>query len=280
MAIGTMASPGWYADPSGQHERRYWDGATWTTSVSDHGRTTTEPSVPPPTGYRVVAVSRARIAALLVAQLAIVSAFFFEIVASVYLESQVNGSIVAAPSRSTFEWSAWLYHYGAARVVYGYPPLGVWLSLLVAMIVTGLLTLSPVQALKKAGARARWQWSAPAERQRLAQGLRELGCAKTVLRARGRRGLLVVAEIASLALIGFALYTLTSKRGLFLESQTYTRTLTVGVGPVVCLIAGIVAAVACVAAWPRRAEREIAVLPDGTIRADVPAPTPPPSRQV
>ena len=269
MAIGTMASPGWYADPSGQHERRYWDGATWTTLVSDHGRTTTEPSVPPPSGYRVVAASRARVVALLVAQLAIVSAFIFEGVASVYLRSQVDASVLVPPSRSTFQWSAWLYHYGAARVVYGYPPLGVWLSLLVAMVVIGSLTLSPVQALKKAGVRARWQWSAPAERQRLAQGLHELGCAKTVVRARGRRGLLVVAEISALALIGFALYTLIAKQGLFLESQSYTHTLTVGVGPVVCLIAGIVAVAAGLVAWPWRAEREVVVLPDGTVRSEV-----------
>ena len=27
--------PGWYPDPGGGHERRYWDGAQWTTSVAD-----------------------------------------------------------------------------------------------------------------------------------------------------------------------------------------------------------------------------------------------------
>jgi hypothetical protein len=33
---GTMARPGWYRDPSGQHGLRYWDGAQWTQSTSDH----------------------------------------------------------------------------------------------------------------------------------------------------------------------------------------------------------------------------------------------------
>lgn len=27
--------PGWYPDPTGNHERRYWDGTTWTASVGD-----------------------------------------------------------------------------------------------------------------------------------------------------------------------------------------------------------------------------------------------------
>jgi hypothetical protein len=27
--------PAWYPDPSGRHERRYWDGAQWTENVLD-----------------------------------------------------------------------------------------------------------------------------------------------------------------------------------------------------------------------------------------------------
>ncbi len=40
-----MASPGasWAPDPFHRHELRYWDGLTWTESVSDHGRTTVDP---------------------------------------------------------------------------------------------------------------------------------------------------------------------------------------------------------------------------------------------
>jgi hypothetical protein len=31
--------PGWYQDPSGRHEMRYWGGRGWTSGVSDAGQT-------------------------------------------------------------------------------------------------------------------------------------------------------------------------------------------------------------------------------------------------
>jgi hypothetical protein len=33
---GKMALFGWYPDPSGRHERRYWDGKGWTRLIEDH----------------------------------------------------------------------------------------------------------------------------------------------------------------------------------------------------------------------------------------------------
>jgi hypothetical protein len=33
---GSVAA-GWFADPGGRHELRYWDGQRWTGHVSDHG---------------------------------------------------------------------------------------------------------------------------------------------------------------------------------------------------------------------------------------------------
>lgn len=30
--------PGWYPDPAGRHEHRWWDGMGWTENVSSHGR--------------------------------------------------------------------------------------------------------------------------------------------------------------------------------------------------------------------------------------------------
>lgn len=38
----TERSSGWYADPTGRHEYRYWD-STWTDYVADGGVTTVEP---------------------------------------------------------------------------------------------------------------------------------------------------------------------------------------------------------------------------------------------
>jgi hypothetical protein len=36
-AAGFQAPQGWYADPTGRHEFRYWSGTAWTTTVSDAG---------------------------------------------------------------------------------------------------------------------------------------------------------------------------------------------------------------------------------------------------
>jgi hypothetical protein len=36
-------SAGWYADPTGRHERRYWDGAAWTDHVVNGGTQSVDP---------------------------------------------------------------------------------------------------------------------------------------------------------------------------------------------------------------------------------------------
>lgn len=40
------AAPGWYPDPSGRYEHRYWDGNVWTPNVSHDGSTFLDPSMP------------------------------------------------------------------------------------------------------------------------------------------------------------------------------------------------------------------------------------------
>jgi hypothetical protein len=35
--------PGWFPDPHGRHQQRYWDGSTWTANVADGGATSTDP---------------------------------------------------------------------------------------------------------------------------------------------------------------------------------------------------------------------------------------------
>jgi uncharacterized protein YxjI len=42
----TNPAPGWYADPFGRHEARYYNGSDWTEHVSSHGR----PGMDPPGG--------------------------------------------------------------------------------------------------------------------------------------------------------------------------------------------------------------------------------------
>jgi uncharacterized protein YxjI len=47
--------PGWYPDPFGRHEHRWFDGAQWTDQVASHGNQRTDPPVGgspvPTTGY-------------------------------------------------------------------------------------------------------------------------------------------------------------------------------------------------------------------------------------
>ncbi|MBI5089041.1 MAG: DUF2510 domain-containing protein [Actinobacteria bacterium] len=45
-AAATPSVPaGWYADPAGRFELRYWDGSTWTEHVSRAGQQYTDPPV-------------------------------------------------------------------------------------------------------------------------------------------------------------------------------------------------------------------------------------------
>jgi hypothetical protein len=39
---------GWYDDPSGRHEKRYWDGLRWTSHVADQGEQASDPPVVSP----------------------------------------------------------------------------------------------------------------------------------------------------------------------------------------------------------------------------------------
>ena len=48
-------APGWYPDPFGRHETRWWDGAQWTEHVASHGRQQVDPPVG---GGHIPAVNR------------------------------------------------------------------------------------------------------------------------------------------------------------------------------------------------------------------------------
>jgi hypothetical protein len=39
---------GWYADPAGRHERRYWHEGRWTEHVANGGRRSSDPATPAP----------------------------------------------------------------------------------------------------------------------------------------------------------------------------------------------------------------------------------------
>ena len=42
---GALVAAGWYPDPVGRHEHRYWNGAGWTAQISDGGRLGEDPAV-------------------------------------------------------------------------------------------------------------------------------------------------------------------------------------------------------------------------------------------
>jgi hypothetical protein len=45
LITGALAEPGWYKDPTGHHQTRYWDGTRWTDQVGDT-RVSTDPPRP------------------------------------------------------------------------------------------------------------------------------------------------------------------------------------------------------------------------------------------
>jgi Protein of unknown function (DUF2510)/HIRAN domain len=47
MHPGPAASAGWYPDPSGRHEHRFWSGTLWTEQVADSGEPSIDPLVEP-----------------------------------------------------------------------------------------------------------------------------------------------------------------------------------------------------------------------------------------
>ena len=49
---GATAEPGWYDDPCGRHEHRYFDGEDWSDNVADQG----VPSIDPVTKIEAPAV--------------------------------------------------------------------------------------------------------------------------------------------------------------------------------------------------------------------------------
>jgi hypothetical protein len=76
--ISETMAPGWYPDPAGRHESRYWDGARWTEQIADAGVAGSDPGgLTPPspagptaggggsrTGIMVVVVIVAALAAI------------------------------------------------------------------------------------------------------------------------------------------------------------------------------------------------------------------------
>ncbi len=47
-AAGSGVAPGWFVDPTGRHDQRYWSGTAWSEHVVDDGVPGTDPPPPAP----------------------------------------------------------------------------------------------------------------------------------------------------------------------------------------------------------------------------------------
>jgi hypothetical protein len=287
--VTTMTPPGWYSDPTTRHAYRYWDGAAWTPQVSDAGVTTTDPLTARPDGspvvgpsvqasvpgravvatgpragwvlgFRAVAVSKWRAGAVRIAMAAALIALVFEGIALVALNAAVSNN--ALPTRSTLQWASWLYHYSVGDITYAYAPPLLFLGLLLSAVLFAAVLVNPRYAVRKAVGR-RTKLREPSSRCR--SELHKMGAAATLLRERGQRVLLVVAELGALLVTGISAYAVIAKEGVYQESGRFTGALSVGLGPKVCLVAGIVGVISGLVAWPWRAQREVSVLPSGSV---------------
>jgi len=68
MTDGASWPPGWFPDPTGRHDHRWWDGAAWTDHVADAGVAARDPltsSGPsgPPTGAVMASTAAAGVRA-------------------------------------------------------------------------------------------------------------------------------------------------------------------------------------------------------------------------
>ncbi len=93
-----------------------------------------------------------------------------------------------------------------------------------------------------------------------------MGAATTLFRARSQRALIALSGLAALAVTAISAYALLAKEGLSGESGTFMGALSAGLGPKVCLVAGIIGIVGGLAAWPWKAQRHVMVRSDGSVR--------------
>lgn len=272
MSTPTLMPPGWYTDPTGRHESRYWDSAHWTNQVSDQGVTATEGPLPTPvgTGFRVVGVPVWRFAIIRIGTALLSVMLVFEAITWMMLHTFATDSYYGThpPAESTMAWAAWLYHYAGSDTTFASPPPLLLLALVVFIVAAPSLLMSGPMALGKAGLRARWPWQSRGERRRLGENLRSRGMAKSVMRVEvgRRRARVIVSEICAIAVVAVSSYAITAKEASVQDlGARFTGDLTVGLGPKLCLALAILAVLAIPFAWPRRSDRQLTVFADGTV---------------
>ncbi len=101
-----MADAGWWQDPTGMHELRYFDGNEWTAHVSDQGAPSQDPVIAPPPPVAVPPTPTLPVASPTIPTPA----------APAPAPSQ-SGAFPAAPTAKKPVWKRWWFLGGAAIIV-------------------------------------------------------------------------------------------------------------------------------------------------------------------
>lgn len=287
--MDAVSSPaGWYRDPAARHEQRYWDGLGWTSHIIDAG----VPGEDAPAGgvavpfaayaanragFRARAGGRGRHALIATAANLLGLAFVFEMIVSVIAFNTFHGPGLTS---DVGLWvTCWMYgsgpngfvngHYVTQSSFIGYPPLLLWPTLFAAAWLLQRATLPSVIALKSAGMPFPRPWASSEHKRAWADRLWRLQSARLSLFRTSERVYLVLGGIASLAVALISATSILGRSGFILNqggSPTPTiNQLSLGLGPWLCLAAGMVGFLAALLAWPYRRDRDVVVHPDGSV---------------
>lgn len=275
MTLAQMPS-GWYSDPSARHERRYWDGAQWSSHVIDGSLNSEDPPIASPMtaqafagtvvtgGYRAVRTDVVRYSVAMLAVFVMVLALCFEVLS--YIIS--FGTTFHSDQDWLHIWS-WLYRATGSVFdiqVVGRPPVLLLLALFVAPVaLRSVYNMNRGEALYKAGGRIARFWASPQEKAQWAF-LQARVASAGVSHTTGARGrdvvMMVVAIVASLAVIGMAWLAIDGRSATTATGMVMSG-LSVGIGPWICIWAGVIGLLGSLAVLP--IGRRVIIRSDGSV---------------
>jgi hypothetical protein len=242
------------------------------TMDDEQGRPAPTPVSPAAVGYRAVAVRPWRVVVIGVAML----------VSALTLALELLASIGAALSTTTDRWlwaTSWMYQSAHLSTpngaelgwewAYGYPPPGLWVALVVTTGCLAAVRVDRVRALRRAGTHIpHLYWSGCEEEARLASSLRRLGASQRMLFRVTHARLLAVAGFASAVTVLLSADAITGRTATKRpagQAAIAVQDLVVGLGPWLCLAAGVIALAAVVATWPWRPQRQVRIHTGGSV---------------
>ena len=268
---------GWYRDPSARHEKRYWDGGGWSGQVIDAGVVGEDPTgLSPATaaavagiGFRAVGVAMWRRLLVALGGIALAIAFAYELIATVIAFGMTE---ITTDETWLYVWS-WLYKpleitrgttFITQQMYVGYPPVLVGVALIAGFAFASAIYVNPYTALTKAGARMARFWASPEDKLRWSLARDTLGLSRLHLFRTSYRVWLILAEIASVALLLLSANAILGRAAMTTTGDTLAH-LKIGLGPWVCLGAGIIGSICFALAFPLSRQRKVMIHADGTV---------------